>query len=119
VFETRNTFPSKDFAFGGVPVKESHVRGMSDYINSSGPYIQYTVYTLEDGNKVFGRGSGASQMFTEADGSQIVKFSFTENFVGGTGRFKGISGQIRGSGERAVVAKTVSFQLSGEYWLDE
>ncbi len=117
--KTRNTFPSKDFAFGGIPVKESHVRGMRDCINFSGPYIQYTVYTLEDGNKIFGRGSGASQMFPGTDGSQTIKFSFTENFVGGTGKFKGIRGQVRGSGERVPNAKSVSFELSGEYWLDE
>ena len=53
VYEIRNTYPEKDFAFSGVLVKESLVRGMSDYVNFSGPFTTYTVYTLEDGNKVF------------------------------------------------------------------
>ncbi len=119
VFETRTTFPSKDFALAGVVVKESLVRGMSDYVNFSGPYVQYTVYILEDGNKVFGRGTGSSQSSTQPDGSQSIKFSFTENFVGGTGKFKGIHGQVRGSGERVPGGKSASYQLSGEYWLDE
>jgi hypothetical protein len=95
------------------------VRGMSDYINFSGPYTQYTVYTLEDGSKVFGRGTGTSQASTKADGSQVIKFSFVENFLGGTGGFKSIRRQVTGSGERVPGAKTVTFQSSGEYWLDE
>jgi|KBSMisStandDraft_5_1062788.scaffolds.fasta_scaffold1502766_1 hypothetical protein len=119
VFETRTTFPAKDFSFGGVAVKESFARGMSDYVNFSGPYINYTVYMLEDGNKVFARSAGSSQSETQPDGSQIIKFSFTENFVGGTGKFKGIRGQVRGSGERVPGGKSASYQLSGEYWLEE
>lgn len=119
VFETRNTFPEKDFAFAGVAVKESRVRGMSDYVNFNGPYIQYTVYELEDGNKVFGRGTGTSQMFEQPDGSRLIKFSFVENFTGGTGKFRGITGQVRGSGQRVPNAKTVSFELTGEYALVE
>ena len=119
VFETRTTFPSKDFSFGGVAVKESLARGMSDYVNFSGPYINYTVYMLEDGNKIFGRSSGSSQSETQPDGSQIIRFSFTENFVGGTGKFKGIRGQVRGSGERVPGGKSASYQLNGEYWLED
>ena len=119
VFEVRNTFSDKDYAFGGVLVKESLVRGMSDYINLSGPYTQYTVYTLEDGNKVFSRGSGTSQSSTKSDGSQVIRFSFVENFVGGTGKFKGMRGQVTGGGERVPGAKTVTFQSSGQYWIEE
>ena len=43
VYEIRNSYPEKDFAFAGVLVKESLVRGMSDYINYSGPFTTYTV----------------------------------------------------------------------------
>jgi len=119
VYEIRNSFPEKDFAFAGVLVKESLVRGMSDYINFSGPFTSYTVYTLEDGNKVFSRGTGTSQSATNADGSRAIKFSFVENFIGGTGKFKGIRGQVVGSGERAPVAKSLTVQSSGEYWIEE
>ncbi|HTS51912.1 MAG TPA: hypothetical protein VMH26_01450 [Burkholderiales bacterium] len=119
VYEIRNSYSEKDFAFGGVLVKESISRGMSDYINFSGPFITYTVYTLEDGNKIFSRNTGTSQSMTKEDGSKVVKFSFVENFTGGTGKFKGIRGQIMGSGERAPVAKTLTVQSSGEYWLEE
>ena len=119
VYEIRTTYPEKDLAFGGVLVKESLARGMSDYVNYSGPFTTYTVYTLEDGNKIFSRGTGTSQSSTKADGSQVVKFSFVENYLGGTGKFKGIRGQVLGSGERAPVAKTLTVQWNGEYWLSE
>jgi hypothetical protein len=86
---------------------------------NSGPFTTYTVYTLEDASKVFSRGSGTSQSSTKADGTQIIKFSFVENFLGGTGRFKGMRGQVTGSAERAPVAETLTSQSSGEYWLGE
>jgi hypothetical protein len=119
IYEIRYDFPERDLAFAGVTVKESLTRGISDYVNYSGPFTTYAVYTLEDGNKVFSRGSGTSQATTNADGSRVIKFSFVENFVGGTGKFKGIRGQVVGSGERAPVAKTLTVQSSGEYWIEE
>lgn len=115
VYEIRYDYPEKDLAFAGVTVKQSLTRGMSDYVNWSGPYTTYTVYTLEGGNKVFSRSAGATQ--TGADGTR--KFTFIENFVGGTGKFKGIRGQVRGSGERAAGAKSLLQQSSGEYWIEE
>ena len=119
VFEIRYDYPSKDLAFAGVKVKESLTRGMSDYINFSGPFIAYIEYKLEDGNKVFSRATGTAQSTTNADGSRIVKFTIVENFIGGTGKFKGIRGQVLGSGERAPLAKSLMQQSSGEYWIEE
>ena len=115
VYEIRYDFPKKDLAFSEVKVTQSLTRGSSDYINGNGPFTTYTTYTLEDGNKVFSRSTGTTQ--AEADGTR--KFVFVENFVGGTGKFKGIRGQVRGSGERAPGAKTLTQQSSGDYWLEE
>jgi hypothetical protein len=119
VYEIHFDYPNKDLAFAGIKVKESLSRGMSDYVNFSGPFTTYAVYTLEDGNKVFSRITGTSQSATNAEGSRVVKFSYVENFVGGTGKFKGIRGQMLGSGERAAVAKSLTQQYSGEYWIEE
>lgn len=119
VYEIRYDYPKKDLAFAGVTVKEGLGRGLSDYVNFSGPFTTYTVYTLEDGNKVFSRSTGTSLLSTGADGKAVVKFSGAENFVGGTGRFKGIRGQVVFSGERAPAAKTLAVQSSGEYWIEE
>jgi hypothetical protein len=92
---------------------------MSDYVNFSGPFTVYTSYSLEDGNKVFSRSAGTSNLVTGGDGKQVVRYVAVENFVGGTGRFKGIRGQVINSGERAIVAKTLTQQSSGEYWIEE
>ena len=119
VFELRFDYPNKDLAFGGVTVKVALARGLTDYVNFSGPFTFYTVYTLEDGNKVFSRAAGTSLLTTGADGNRVIKFSGVENFVGGTARFKGIRGQLLISGERATFAKSVILQSSGEYWIED
>jgi hypothetical protein len=96
-------------------VTQSLTRGSSDYVNGNGPFTTYSTYTLEDGNKVFSRSTGTTQ--AEADGTR--KFTYVENYVGGTGKFRGIRGQLRGSGERAPGAKSLTQQSSGDYWLEE
>ena len=115
VYEIKYEYPNKDFVLAGVRVVESYVRGMSDYTNWSGPFTTYTVYTMEDGSKVFCRATGTTQ--TEADGTR--RFTFVQSFVGGTGKFKGIRGQLRGSGERVGAAKTLTSHSQGEYWIEE
>ena len=115
VYEVRYDYPNKDLAFAGVTVTQTLTRGASDYVNWNGSFTTYSTYTLEDGNKVFSRSTGTNQ--AEADGTR--KYTFVENFVGGTGKFKGIRGQVRGSGERAPGAKSLTQQSSGEYWIEE
>jgi len=119
VYQLHFEYPKHDLAFAGVLVKESEVYGFSDYTSFSGPFSNYQVYTLEDGNKVFSRSSGTSQLATNTDGSRVVKYSYVENFVGGTGKFKGIRGQVTGTGERGTVAKSVTQDAHGEYWIEE
>jgi hypothetical protein len=114
VYQLKYQYPKKDLVFLGIPVKESTTAGMSDYTNLSGSFVTYSVYLLEDGNKIFARGSGSTQ--TASDGAR--RFSFVDNFVGGTGQFKGIRGQYRGAGERAAGAKTLTESQSGEYWIE-
>ena len=53
----------------------------------------------------------------ESDGTR--KFTFVEILVGGTAKFASIRGQLRGSGERAGGAKTLTSHSSEEYWLEE
>jgi hypothetical protein len=119
VYEIRYEYPKKDFAFAGVQVLQTLTRGISDYVGLSGPFTTYTVYTLEDGNKVFSRGTGTSMLTAGASGNSVVKFSAVENYLGGTGCFKGIRGQVLISGERDVVAKSLTQQSNGEYWIEE
>jgi len=115
VYEIRQEYPQKDLAFAGVIVKEGLSRNMSDAINGNGSFTYYMVYTLEDGNKVFCRGTGT----TQADPTVGYRFVIVENFVGGTGKFKGMRGQVRGSGVRAPGAESLSVEWKGEYWIED
>ncbi len=118
IYELHFTYPKKDVVFGDVPVKESYTRGISDYTNGSGPFKTYNVYILEDGNTIITEGGGTSQVNPTTDGSKPGrKFTFVDHFVSGTGKFAGIRGQQRGTGERAAGADSITEQSSGEYWI--
>jgi hypothetical protein len=121
IYELKVTYPANDLDFAGVKVKESRVRGMSDYTNWNGAFTTYTVYSLEDGSQIHSRGTGTTQSTIGADGKRAAfKFSFVETFLGGTQKFKGIRGQQVGGGERAPGANALSGQYStGEYWIDQ
>jgi len=115
VYEIRQEYPQKDLAFAGVIVKEGLSRNMSDAINGNGSFTYYMVYSLEDGHKVFCRGTGT----TQADPTVGYRFVIVENFVGGTGKFKGMRGQVRGSGVRAPGATSLNVEWKGEYWIED
>jgi hypothetical protein len=115
IYQIRMEYPQRDFAFAGIIVKERVMTDMSDYVNKNGLFTGYSVYTLEDGNKVFSRHAGTTQV----DSAGGYKFVFVENFVGGTGKFKGMRGQLRGGGERAPGASSLTAETSGEYWIEE
>ncbi len=120
VYELRTEYPQSDLEFAGIKVKESYVRGMSDYTNWSGSFTTYTVYSLEDGSKIFSRGTGTTQSTVGADGTrQSFKYTFVENFLGGTQGFRGMQGQLTGGGEREAGANSLSRQhFKGEYWIE-
>jgi hypothetical protein len=115
IYRIRYTYPKKDLVFLGIPVKESYTSGISDYTDWSGQFTTYSVLMLEDGNKIFARGTGNSQ--AHPDGSR--RFTFVSNFTGGTGPFRGIRGQTRGGGERAAGAKSLSQSSTGQYWVEQ
>lgn len=115
VYEIRQSYPQRDLAFAGVVVKEALSRNMSDLVDGNGPFTYYIVYSMEDGNKVFSRGTGTSQ----ADATVGNRFVIVENFVGGTGKFKGMRGQVRGGGVRAPGASSLTVEWKGEYWIEE
>lgn len=119
VFELHEDFSSVGLAFNGVKVSESSTRGISDYTNGNGIANNYTVYMLEDGNKVFGKASVLAQSATNPDGSKIVRFTVVTTLTGGTGDFRGIRGILRTLGERVPGASTLSLKVNGEYWMEQ
>jgi hypothetical protein len=96
-------------------VKQMLSNGVSDSVSGSGSFTAHNVFTMADGNKVFVRVSGTTQS-DSAGGNRSVS---VENFVGGTGKFKGIRGQMRNTIQRAPGASSLTVQVSGEYWIEE
>ena len=115
VYEIRQDYPQRNLAFAGAVVMYGLSRNMSDAINGNGSFTYYMVYTLEDGNKVFARGAGT----TQSDPDAGYRFVIVENFVGGTGRFRGLRGQARGGGTRALGASSLAVEWKGEYWIED
>ena len=104
----------KGLSIAGVLVKDIYVREAGDLTDGSGQFHNYIEYRLEDGNKVFSRSSGTVQAVAGGFRSTMV-----ETFIGGTGKFKGIRGQLLGTAERAAGAASLSVQTKGEYWIEE
>jgi hypothetical protein len=115
VYEVQNEYPQNDLAFAGVAVKQMLSHGISDFVNGSGAFTAYNVFTMVDGNKVFVRLTGT----TQSDSVGGNRATSVENFVGGTGKFKGMRGQMRNTLQRAPGANSLNVQVSGEYWIEE
>ena len=115
VYEVLNEFPQNDLVFAGVAVRQMFSRGVSDFVNGSGAFTAYNVYLMADGNKVFVRVAGT----TQSDNAGGRRANSVENFVGGTGKFKGIRGQMRNILQRAPGADSLNVEVSGEYWIEE
>jgi hypothetical protein len=119
VFESRIDYDNINLTFGGVRVKESFTRGTSDYTNGTGTSSNYAVYVLEDGNRVFSRESGVGQATQGADGSISLRYAVVGTLIGGTGKFRGIKGQLRGNVVRIPGEQSIKADVAGEYWIDE
>lgn len=105
----------------GTRVKESSLRGMTDYVNGSGPARGYSVWILDDEEKIFLAWDSISQSEPTASGSRKGSSDAVTRITGGTGKYKGIRGLMR---------DTVQFDTDpangysrsttkGEYWFQE
>ncbi len=105
----------------GTRVKESSLRGMTDYVNGSGPARGYSVWILDDEEKVFLAWDSISQSEPTASGFRKGSSEVVTRITGGTGKYKGIRGLMR---------DTVQFDTDpasgysrgttkGEYWFQE
>ncbi|HVO45892.1 MAG TPA: hypothetical protein VMT29_06105 [Steroidobacteraceae bacterium] len=119
IFEIHWNYAKGELVFDGVNVKESWVRGMSDYTNTSGPAMNYIIYVLEDGNKVFSRNAVLTQTPESEGGNKTAKYYAVENLYGGTGKFSHIRGQLHQTGSRVLGASALTLEVRGEYWFDE
>lgn len=119
IFENRVDYQNVDLTIAGVRVKESFTRGASDYVNGTGTASNYGVYVLEDGNRLFTKESAVGQVSPNGDGTVVYKYSVVATFTGGTGRFRGIRGQLRGNVVRMPGDAGIRADVTGEYWLQD
>lgn len=117
VFETHSTYTAEAPVYDGVKVKEAWTRSVSDYTNGSGRANGYGIAILENGDKIFSRTEITTQTSVGTDGSKTTKSYSVTTLTGGTGKFRGIHGTLRGIVDTDF--KTLSGSATeGEYWIE-
>ena len=120
IFEIHRTFPKDPPVIGGVRVKESWTRGLSDYVDLNGTAVAYATYVMENGDKIYTRTNVLSQNAASADGSKKGATNMTSGtFTGGTGKFVGIRGNLRTTGVFDPKAGTNQTQMEMTYWMEK
>ena len=110
-YEIYRTFPTNAPVINGAKMKEQWTRGISDYTNGDGTSTVYSVYVLENGDKLFTRGTVLAR---NAGPGKIA--TVTINYItGGTGKLAGIQGIIRSSGSSNPKSGFNEIQTDIEY----
>ncbi|HYZ90446.1 MAG TPA: hypothetical protein VE620_14205 [Myxococcales bacterium] len=117
VYEIRYSYAAEGPVFDGVKVTEAWSRAASDYVDGTGNASGYSVYNMQNGEKVFARFALVAQSTIGSDGAKKTTFSTVTTLTGGTGRFRGIHGTLKTTGATDFKSGPSS-QTEGEYWLD-
>jgi hypothetical protein len=117
IYEIHSTYPNEAPVYDGIKVKEAWTRSVSDYTDGSGKSFGYGVTVLENGDKIFSRTELTTQTSVVAGGSKTTRSYSVTTLTGGTGKFKGIRGTLRGVTDTDFknLAGTVT---EGEYWIE-
>lgn len=118
IAELQSKYPGEAPVYDGVKVVEARAVLVSDYIDANGSSFIYSVSTLENGDKIFARTEILTHT-TVVDGARRTSFTSVVTLTGGTGRFKGIRGTLRGSGFSDMKTGTSGAQTEGEYWFEK
>jgi len=113
LFEIHRTFPSNAPLINGVKLKETFTRGYADYINSNGLSVNYTMYTLDNGDKFYSHSSTMGQ----ADAAGKRTTAGVGQILGGTGKFAAMKGLVRSTGVSDGKANFNETQTEIEYWI--
>lgn len=116
VYEIHSTYTNEAPVYDGIKVKEGWTRAISDYTDGSGRSSGYGISVLENGDKIFSRTEITTQT-AGSDGSKTTKSYTVTTLTGGTGKFKGIHGTLRGVTETDFKS-LASVVTEGEYWIE-
>src|SRR6266851_1561338 len=89
-YEVRRTFPNNAPVIGGLKLVEESDRGTADLIDGNGASNQYMVFTMENGDRFFARGSSVIQVAADKPAATGVA-----SITGGTGKLAAIQGIVR------------------------
>ena len=114
MYEIHRAFPVANApAVNGVKLKEQWTRGYGDYVDRAGLSINYNVYVLENGDRIF----GTTQTMGRADSSGKRSTISVGKLTGGTGKFVAIRGTVRSSGASDGKTGFNETQTEIEYWM--
>ncbi len=112
------TYPADPPVFDGVRVMEIWNRAYSDYTNLNGRAWGYSIYVLENWDKIFARYDGATHTLLASDGSRKTTFVGLITLTGGAGKFRGVRGLIRTTSVFDPKANISETRDEGEYWIE-
>jgi hypothetical protein len=90
VFEIQRTYPNNAPMINGMKMVESWTRGAGDRIDGTGTNLQYVVFIMDNGDKIFARMEG-----TAINDSGKITVMIAGRITGGTGKLARIQGVIR------------------------
>jgi len=89
IFEVRRTFPNNPPMINGLKVVEEWDRGVADLADGNRSNMGYSIFVMENGDKLFARTTGVTQ-------TAAGKFNVTivGRITEGTGKLAGIQGVV-------------------------
>jgi hypothetical protein len=96
---------------------QATVVALSDYVAGSGLHRGYFAIKHPNGDSTFTSYEGATKATPRAGGPPDVMFEGTWQYLGGTGKFDGISGG--GTYKGGVTPAGVGYELEGRYTLKQ
>jgi hypothetical protein len=110
VYELLQTYPNNAPVINGLKLVEVRTGGIGDRIDGSGDGTLYYVFVLENGDRFFARNTNVVQSIAGKLTSTQVGY-----ITGGTGKFVGMQGIVRGSSIFDLKAGTNDGQGTIEY----
>ena len=104
--------------YGGVKAVEGWDWYQGDLVNGSGHASGYRVTLLENGDKIFMRIEALTQTTAAPDGASKSSYTDVLTLTGGTGKFKGIRGTLKGTGFTDFKTGMSEAVTEGEYWIE-
>jgi hypothetical protein len=112
ISEIHRTFPTNAPVINGIRLKEILSQSATDWIDLNGPTNTYNTYI--NGDKFFSRTDTLGQNTGGKRANTTVGA-----ITGGTGKFTGMKGTIRGSSTSDPKAGLNETQVEIEYWIEK